>query len=152
MQDKSNGMVRRLCIVPFNAIITKNDKDYDPFIIDKLTTDEAKSNILNKALDGLQRVFINQGFTNPKCVEELMEDYYKEINNVIQFLENFDEEKILGKTSKDLYNDYLFWATNNNQARYNLRRFNTEVRKRTSLDLLQRRKNGEVVQVWSKKS
>ena len=152
MQDKSNGMVRRLCIVPFNAIITKNDKDYDPFIIDKLTTDEAKSYILNKALDGLQRVFVNQGFTNPKCVEELMEDYYKEINNVIQFLENFDEEKILGKTSKDLYNDYLFWATNNNQARYNLRRFNTEVRKRTSLDLLQRRKNGEVVQVWSKKS
>ena len=62
------------------------------------------------------------------------------------------EEKILGKTSKDLYNDYLFWATNNNQARYNLRRFNTEIRKRTNLDLLQRRKNGEVVQVWSKKS
>ena len=149
MQDKSNGMVRRLCIVPFNALITKDDPDYDPFIIDKLTSDEAKSYVLNKALDGLQRVFINQGFTIPKQVEELMDDYYKEINNVIQYLETKDS--VSGITAKDLYNDYVFWCSNCNQPPYKLRRFNTEVRKRTNLTLELKRKNGEVLQVWSEK-
>lgn len=149
MQDKSNGMVRRLCIIPFNAIITKNDKDYDPFIIDKLTTEEAKSYVLNKALEGLQRVFINQGFTTPKCVDELMADYYREINNVIQFLETIENDDIIGKTSKDFYNDYLFWCVTNNQNKYTLRRFNTEIKKRTKLELSLKRKNGEVIQVWN---
>ena len=151
MQDKSNGMVRRLCIIPFNAIITKDDPDYDPFIIDKLISDEAKSYVLNKALEGLQRVFINQGFTQPKQVNELMDDYYKEINNVIQYLETVDDDQIIGKTSKDLYNDYVFWCVNNNQQPYKLRRYNTEIRKRTGLDLAPRRKNGEVLYVWGKK-
>ena len=62
MQDKSNGMVRRLCIIPFNAIIQKDQPDFDPFILDKLKTDEAKTYILNKALLGIERVFVNQGF------------------------------------------------------------------------------------------
>ena len=151
MQDKSNGMVRRLCVIPFNATITKKDPDYDPFIIDKLTTDEAKSYILNKALLGIERVFVNQEFTLPKEVEKLMDDYYKEINNVIQYLDTNDYDKLLlGKTSKDAFNDYVFWCANNNQPPYKLRRFNTEVRKRTNYNLEQRKKNGEVLQVWCK--
>ena len=150
MQDKSNGMIRRLCIVPFNATITKKDPDFDPFIIDKLTTDEAKSYILNKALLGLERVFLNQGFTIPKKVEEIMDDYYREVNNVIQYLEGKEVGDLIGKTAKDLFNDYAFWCSNQNQQAYKLRRFNTEIRKRTNLKLIQKKKNGEVLQVWAK--
>ena len=150
MQDKSNGMIRRLCIVPFNATITKKDPDFDPFIIDKLTTDEAKSYILNKALFGLERVFLNQGFTIPKKVEEIMDDYYREVNNVIQYLEGKEAGDLIGKTAKDLFNDYAFWCSNQNQQAYKLRRFNTEIRKRTCLKLIQKKKNGEVLQVWAK--
>lgn len=151
MQDKSSGMVRRLCVVPFNAVITKDDPDFDPFIIDKLTTDDAKSYILNKALDGLQRIFINQGFVTPKSVDELMNDYYREINNVIQYLEYRELDDILGKISGDAYNDYVFWCANKNVTPYKLRRFNTELRKRENIELNLVRKGGEVVQVWEKK-
>lgn len=150
MQDKSNGMVRRLCIIPFNAVISKDQPDFDPFIIDKLTTDEAKSYILNKALLGLERVFVNQGFTIPKIVDEVMEDYYREVNNVIRYLDYIDDEKLIGKISKDAYNDYAFWCANQNESAYKLRRFNTEIRKRTSLKLVQKKKNGDVLQVWAK--
>lgn len=150
MQDKSNGMVRRLCIIPFNALITKKDPDFDPFIIDKLTSDEAKSYVLNKALLGLKRVFENQGFTLPKVVEEVMEDYYREVNNVIRYLDYLDINNIIGKTSKDAHNDYVFWCVNQNETAYKLRRFNIEIRKRTGLKLELKRKNGEVLQVWSK--
>ena len=53
-------------------------------------------------------------------------------------------------TSKDLFNDYAFWCSNQNQQPYKLRRFNIEIRKRTNLKLIQKKKNGEVLQVWSK--
>lgn len=151
MQDKSSGMVRRLCVVPFNAVITREDPDFDPFIIDKITTEEAKSYVLNMALKGLERVFYNQGFTTPKVVDELMDDYYREINNVLQYFELYDVKDIKGKTSKDVYNDYVFWCIEDNQTPYKIRRFNTEVRKRTKLTLRQRRKHGNVVQVWSER-
>lgn len=150
MQDKSNGMVRRLCVVPFNAIIHKDQPDFDPFIIDKITTEEAKTYVLNKALLGLERVFNNQGFTIPKVVEEVMEDYYREVNNVIRYLDYVDDDAIVGKISKDAYNDYVFWCANQNESAYKLRRFNTEIRKRTSLKLVQKKKNGDVLQVWTK--
>lgn len=150
MQDKSNGMVRRLCVVPFNAIIHKDQPDFDPFIIDKITTEEAKTYVLNKALLGLERVFNNQGFTIPKVVEEIMEDYYREVNNVIRYLDYVDDDAIVGKISKDAYNDYVFWCANQNESAYKLRRFNTEIRKRTSLKLVQKKKNGDVLQVWTK--
>ena len=150
MQDKSNGMVRRLCIIPFNAIISKNDPDFDPFILDKLKEEDNKSYILNKALLGIERVFVNQGFTTPKSVEELMEDYYREVNNVIRYLDYTDIDKIIGKVARDVYNDYVFWCANQSETAYKLRRFNTEIRKRTGLKLIQKKKNGDVLQVWCK--
>lgn len=149
MRDKSSGMIRRLVVVPFNAWITREDPDFDPFIIDKITTEEAKSYVLNKALEGLERVFYNQGFTVPNVVDELMEDYYREINNVVQFFEVIDPKTVKGKTANDVYNDYVFWCIEANTVPYKLRRFNTEVRKQTPYKLRQRRKHGEVVQVWS---
>lgn len=151
MQDKSHGMIRRLCIIPFNAVIDKNNPDFDPFIIDKITTEEAKSYVLNKALDGLQRIFINQGFTAPKSVDELMKDYYREVNNVIQFLETINIKDLIGKINKDVYNDYVMYCINQNQTPYKIRRFNLEMKKRTKLILEIERKNGEVTQVWKKK-
>ena len=151
MQDKSNGMIRRMCVIPFNAVITKDDPTYDPFIIDKITTPEAKSYVLNKALEGLTRVFMNQGFTEPESVTELMNDYYREVNNVIQYLEVMQESKIEGMTSKDLYSDYVYWCVNQNMQAYKLRRFNLEIKKRTNLINKVMRKNGEVTQVWTEK-
>ena len=150
MQDKSNGMIRRLCVIPFSASITKDSADYDPFIIDKLITDDAKSYVLNKALEGLQRVFFNHGFTEPLKVTELLDDYYREINNVIQFLEVKNDFE--GLVANDLYNDYMFFCVNQHQQPYKLRRFNIEIRKRTEFNLKQMRKNGQIVQVWTKQN
>ena len=79
-----------------------------------------------------------------------MDDYYREVNNVIQYLDGKEVGDLIGMTSKDLFNDYAFWCSNQNQQPYKLRRFNTEIRKRTNLKLIQKKKNGEVLQVWSK--
>ena len=143
--DKSSGMLRRMSIIPFNAVFTKNDPDYDPFIIDKITSDNAKSYILNLALDGIIRVFENNGFTEPQVVKDVIEEYAKENNNVIQFMDSISVE---GRDSASVYNDYKFWCIENGVMAFKIRRFNQEVRKHSSLDLVIERQGGKTVQVW----
>ena len=50
--DKSDGLNRRIVILPFDAKFSPYDPDFDPDIIDKVTTDSAKSYLLNLALRG----------------------------------------------------------------------------------------------------
>lgn len=144
-QDKSSGMMRRLVIIPFNATFKKSDPDYDPFIVDKLTSENALSYLLNLGLAGIRRVFENNGFTESEKVNEIIEEYHKENNNVLQFLERHNLE---GQTSTDAYNDYKFWCTDTGVMFYKIRKFNAEVRNNTDLDLKVETVGGRSVQVW----
>lgn len=146
--DKSNGMMRRLAIIPFNAIIKKTDKDYDPFILDKLTTDNAKSYLLKLAVNGIRRVFENNKFTEPQEVIGMINEYSKENNNVLQFLDNIDVEN---KESSVVYNDYKYWCVENGVMNYKIRKFNSEIRSHTNLDLQIEKVGGKTVQIWRSK-
>ncbi|WP_242865019.1 phage/plasmid primase, P4 family, partial [Clostridium botulinum] len=70
INDLSGGLKRRLIFIPFNATFSKKDKDYDPFILDKLTSHEAMEYLLKLALEGLNRVLINHIFTNAKVCDD----------------------------------------------------------------------------------
>jgi len=143
--DKTNGMIRRLSIVPFSAKFSKKDPDYDPFIIDKLTTENAKSYLLNLAIKGIQRVFENNGFTEPGCVRTLLDDYEKENNNALRSLENLE---INNRDSDEVYNDYKYWCLDSGCAAYSKSKFNQEVRAHTDYNLQIEKRGGKTVQVW----
>lgn len=146
--DKSNGMIRRLSIIPFNAIIKKTDPDYDPFIIDKLTSENAKSYLLKLAIEGIRRVFENNKFTEPQEVIEMINDYVKENNNVLQFLDNIVVEN---RDSATVYDDYKYWCAENGVMNYKIRKFNAEVRSHTDFDLVIEKIGGKTVQIWRHK-
>lgn len=146
--DKSSGMMRRLSIIPFSAVFKKTDPDYDPFIIDKLTSPLARSYLLNLGLTGIRRVYENNGFTEPDAVKRIVEEYEKENNNVLQFLDNIVIE---GKDSKTVYDDYKFWCVDSGVMNYRIRKFNSEVRNHSDLDLAIERIGGKTIQVWRKK-
>lgn len=147
--DKSNGMLRRLCIIPFNAVIADTDEDYDPFIIDKLITPEAKSYLLNLAISGIQRVFKKNKFTEPLSVTNMIKEYERDNNNVLQFIDEID---IIDKDSAETYGEYKYWCIENGVAHYNIRKFNTEVRLHTNLELCIMKKDGRSAQIWQNKS
>ncbi|SGT00137.1 putative DNA primase-phage associated [Staphylococcus aureus] len=52
IDDKTDGLNRRLMIVPFKARFTNTDIDYDPFIIDKLLSQESLQYCLVMAING----------------------------------------------------------------------------------------------------
>lgn len=143
--DKSNGMIRRLVIIPFNAKISKTDPDYDPFILDKLTTPEAKSYLLSLAVKGILRVFENHQFTEPEEVAQMVREYEKENNNVLQFMEEVD---ILDRDSQSVYTDYKFWCIENGVSSYKIRKFNQELRAHGEYELIVERRDGRTMQIW----
>lgn len=111
--DDSYGMQSRLVIVPFNATFTADDADFDPFIEDKLTSQEALSALLNKALDGLRRLLARQGFTLPKKVVEATERYRIENSSVLSWAEENDltlKRCFDANSVEEVYNEYKSWC------------------------------------------
>lgn len=92
MNDTTNGLNRRLSIIPLNATFTKDSKDYDPFIGEKIRTDEALKYVLARSIEAIHDALAVNGFTEPECVVKSTEEYIMENNSVLTFLkENYYE-------------------------------------------------------------
>lgn len=110
INDLSDGLKRRLIFIPFNAKFSKKDTDYDPFIIDKLLSEQSLEYLLNIALEGLDRILFNREFTTPKVVEDTWNDYERKNNPVIGFI---DEGKIENELTTDVYLQYQTYCVSN---------------------------------------
>ncbi|MEK5106532.1 phage/plasmid primase, P4 family [Cytobacillus sp. FSL K6-0129] len=112
INDYSDGLGRRLQIVPFKAKFSPDDEDYDPFITDKLLSEESMQYILNIALHALKRLLKNNKFTKSKLVESEMEKYQEENNPILSFINNEDielERSVVG----DVYMQYKVYCSEN---------------------------------------
>ncbi|AMR87649.1 DNA primase family protein [Bacillus thuringiensis] len=112
INDFSDGLGRRLQIVPFKAKFTPNDEDYDPFITDKLLSDESMQHVLNLALKSLKRLLVEKKFTTSKAVEDELIKYQEENNPIISFVNNEDvelERAVVG----DVYLQYKVYCAEN---------------------------------------
>lgn len=112
INDFSDGLGRRLQIVPFKAKFTPNDDDYDPFITDKLLSDESMQYVLNLALKSLKRLLVEKKFTKSKAVEAELIKYQEENNPIISFVNNEDvelERAVVG----DVYLQYKVYCAEN---------------------------------------
>jgi len=112
MNDYSDGLGRRLQIVPFNAKFTPQDEDYDPFITDKLLSDESMYYVLNLAFKGLDRLLKNKKFTKSKAIEREMDQYMEENNPIISFINN-EEIELDRKKVKDIFDMYRLYCSEN---------------------------------------
>lgn len=113
--DKSDGMQRRITILPFNAKFSPKDHDYDPDISDKVLTDSAMSYLLNLAMDGLHELRSKGRFIQPRLVVEANEEYKVESSSILQWFEDtgIHPKKLESKTTQhwyELYKQYCFDA------------------------------------------
>lgn len=109
-KDKTEGIKRRLIIIPFENKVV--NKIYD---LDKLLSSEnAKSYILRLALEGVNRILINHmELSKSKKVEDTLREYYIESDSVLGFLEEYEGE-IDNTSTIELYNTYDFYCIQNN--------------------------------------
>lgn len=145
-RDKSEGISRRLVLIPFNKPFTPDSEGYDPHIIDKITTKEARSHLLNIAIRGAERLIKNRKFTDSREVEDMLDKFKSDNNNVIEWLEQKDD--IRGIPSKVTYDDYKIWCVDNGLKSQSSKRFYAYIREYTNLDILRKYVDGKTMRVW----
>lgn len=82
--DDSHAFYRRWCIIQFNRVFEGAEKDEN--LIEKLTTDEELSGLLNAALIGLKRLRSEGGFEDTD-LEEIRKQYQIGASKVQAFIE-----------------------------------------------------------------
>ncbi|WMT79896.1 phage/plasmid primase, P4 family [Terrisporobacter mayombei] len=126
INDLSGGLKRRILFIPFNAVFSKKDPDYDPFIKDKITTPEALEYLLKIALDGLYRILENNNITVSKASQEVWNEYEQINNPVVSFIE---ENKIENESINDVFRKYQLWCVESGLKPLSKIVFGKEVRK-----------------------
>lgn len=119
-RDKTGGMERRIQVIPFNAHV----KEVDPYINDRLTTDNAKSYLLNLALNGLKRLQSNAGnLSYSEEIHKTTEEYFNRSDSFRSFTSEFD---ITGNDGDRVYKMYELYCDSEG--------FSKPVSKRTFVD------------------
>lgn len=126
INDTSDGLMRRLVIIPFNAVFSEKDADFDAFIKDKLLTKSAMEYLLKLGVEGLRRV-LTTGFTEPLIVAKEKREYEVVNNPVLAFIN--EEPKIHNEPVKDVYRKYSTWCYENGLKPYSHVEFGREISK-----------------------
>lgn len=111
---KSKGfdaIKRRLLIIPFNAKFSKDDPDYDNEIEEKLKTDAAMEYLIQLGLQGLDRALRNKGFTESSKVQKEVEEFAKENDPMLSWLDSLEDESFLiNEGIQDIYMNYSVYC------------------------------------------
>ncbi|MFC6402292.1 phage/plasmid primase, P4 family [Mammaliicoccus sciuri] len=104
--ENSNGIFDRLVLVPLNAQLRNNPKR-DPFLEKKVTTDEARSHLLNLAINALGQLLHRRKFTIPAVSSQKMEEFKEDNDPLLGFL---SEVSIHERVVSEVYVDYQNWC------------------------------------------
>jgi len=107
-RDDTTAFYRRWIMINFpNKFEGEN---INPNILEEISTEEELSGLLNWALEGLRRLLKNGHFSNSITTEEIREQYIKQSNPVLAFVEDRLISDSQGEISKDelyrLFCDY----------------------------------------------
>jgi putative DNA primase/helicase len=96
----------------------------DPFLLEKLTTEEAKSAWLNHAIKGAKRLLDNKQFTTPQVVEDAVQSYKFSSDSVSEFFHT-QIRRVSGsfETKETVYSAYKNWAKSNGRHPVSERKF-----------------------------
>jgi putative DNA primase/helicase len=110
-EDKTRAFYRRWVFIDFPWKFTDDpndsNKNKDPYILEKITTPEELSGLLNWALEGLHRLLEHGGFSDERSPEEISEIYERMSDPIKAFIEDrleVNPEKFAPKDA--VYNAY----------------------------------------------
>ena len=149
IKDKTGAVLDRLVIVPFNATFSKSDEDYDPYIKYKLRSESAMEYLIQVALDGLNRVLKNNGFTICQAVQNELDEYSEQNNPVIGFLKELEPEiDIYNQPTRDVYLRYKLYCSENGFTSMSAGEFSKILRKEYDLEIKVVKVNGKSVRIF----
>lgn len=118
--DNTEGVARRLFPIRFNARFLPTDPDFDPDIMDKLTTEAASERFIVRAIAGLRRVLEQKQPTpNPESVR-MTDEIRSNNSSVLQWIEyeDIDADWCAGKTPTGAHEHYKQWCVDGGYRHY----------------------------------
>ena len=104
--DDFAGIERRLIIFTFKHVFKQEDEDFNPKLIEDLSTDDCLSALLNMAIAGYKILIENKGFSATSESRHALNDFVYANNNVMRWLHEaeIDEDYLLREPIKNGYN------------------------------------------------
>lgn len=150
-RDKTGSVIDRLVVIPFNNRFSKEDADYDPFIKDKLQTQESMEYLIQLGLKGLKRVLANREFTISQKVEKEIEDYNESNNPILVFFKELEEHEVINQVTSDVYLKYNSYCSKNNvQAMSNIE-FSKQIKKYFNIEIKDKKIDGKKYRIFVRK-
>ncbi len=124
--DRSEGFYRRLIIIPFEKAVPVEKRDVN--LMDKLRVES--DGILNFAIVGLKRLIQNSYvFTETTKTQQTLEQYKKDSNSVLQFVDELCEMKEgVQVGAQDLFDRYVQYCKDSEYKPLGKKKFNAELK------------------------
>ncbi len=124
--EKTHAFFRRYIIIPFEVTISDKERDVD---LHNKIIDNELSGVMNWVVVGLKRLLKNSHFTKSEKVDAALEDFKRESNSVLQFIDEYaivknDYEFV---SNKDLYSTYTEFCNSSGYNRFNQNNFSKEM-------------------------
>lgn len=130
--DSSDGMMRRLFPMQFDARFSAEDPDFDPDIAEKLAGEAACEYMCAVGVEGLRRVLENKELTPNNRSRTMADDIRTDNDTVLQWIdaEGLDETFAVGSRPQEVYSSYHQWCIENGCKAVGSRSFNGTLRHR----------------------
>lgn len=142
-RDKSGGVIRRMVVIPCDNTVVDRDFKID----DKLSTDNAKSYLLNLGLNALQRILKNGDISKSETIDAKTKEYFIASDSVVSYLESHEVE---GKVTSAAYRVYTAYCEDNGLTRVGSTEFGRRLAT-AGYEHKQVRKDGKRLRIYHKK-
>ena len=146
--DNTMAFFRRIILIPCPNRFTIG-VNADERLIEKLTTKEELSGLLNKAIAGLQQLLKNHTFSNSSSAEEIEEEYQRMSNPVFGFFHGWCKIDVEEYTPKpELFAEFCEYCKEKKVVPLSEKRFIDQMRLLTKMEDGRRGKFRHQQRVW----
>lgn len=173
IKDPTGATARRIIIIPFLNSFTPNNKDYDPYFLDKIKTKECMEYLIKVGVNGLKRVLLNKKFSETQRTKDLLDKFNRNNNPLLEFVDYLEndsmnpmefnyiinnypcstifEGKIDLENKENSITGYKEWSLKNGYKGISFNTFKENICKNFNLDIKRLRKAGKQERYFQKK-
>ena len=152
MRNKGfQAVLRRMVIIPFNAVFSVHDPDFDARITWKLKKPEVAEYLIQIGMEGLKRVLATQDFTKSVAVENQLDEFERDNNPILLFLDEVEEREIINQETKSVYTRYDTFCYENGFTKVAMQTFSKDMKRYLDCDIVYKRISGVRCRVFVRK-
>ena len=144
--EKGKSYKRRVMWLPMYTEVEENRKD--PLFITKLTTQAALEYWIRLIIEGYFHLYRKSRFTECKIVKMFNEEYHKDNNTALQYLDDLTGEDIHLKRSPEIMEDYTIWAEENGLNVASVKMMREAIREKFGMGTGTKKINGKQARVF----